>query len=75
MRSSAVATSSKMPSTGLSIVRVAIKPMTHGTWTPKWVSRSFIEGMPIRVRPAGAGSVCHMASSAANFIFWLSVRA
>ena len=29
-------------------------------------------GMPNRVKPAGAGSVCHIASIAASFIFWFS---
>ena len=29
--------------------------------------------MPNAVKDAGAGSVCHIASMAASFIFWLSV--
>jgi hypothetical protein len=32
-----------------------------------------MSGMPNAVSEAGAGSVCHIASMAASFIFWLSV--
>ena len=41
----------------------------------KCVSRSLWLGMPKAVKEAGAGSVSHMASMAASFIFWLSVSA
>ena len=41
------------------------------------MAKSFLRsawlGMAIRLNAAGAGSVCHMDSMAAIFIFWCSV--
>ena len=70
MRILASSTKSLMPGTRLSAERVAISPNTHGTLTSYlvvWVLRS---GMPKTVNDAGAGSVFHIASIAAIFIFW-----
>jgi hypothetical protein len=60
---------------GMTVVseRVPMMPMAHGMWTAKCVSRAFWSGKPIAVKAAGAGSVSHMASMAASFIFWCSV--
>ena len=59
-----------MPSTGVSIERVAIRPSTQGTRMAAWVVWAPWSGRPTRVKHAGAGSVCHIASIAAIFIFW-----
>ena len=59
-----------MPSTGVSSERVAISPSTQGIRTPYFVVSSAISGRPNSVNEAGAGSVSHIASIAAIFIFW-----
>ena len=61
---------------GISVVseRVPIKPSSHGMCTAKCVSRVRWSGKPKAVNAAGAGSVFHIASSAATFIFWCSVE-
>ena len=61
-----------MPVTGVSTDRVAIRPSIQGTLTSNsvlWVARF---GRPKTVKEAGAGSVFHIASMAAIFIFWFS---
>ena len=73
MRALASSTSSKIPGTGWLIERVAISPSTQGIWMRACVTRSFWSGSPKIVSGAGAGSVCHIASMAATFIFWFCV--
>jgi len=72
MRSRARATRSKIPSSGLSIERVAISPSSHGILTRACVTCSRSSGSPNRVKLAGGFSVSHSASMAATFIFWFS---
>jgi len=64
-----------MPGMGLSSERVPIRPMTQGMRTAKCVLRVATSGMPNRVNEAGGGSVSHIASIAAIFIFWFSEMA
>lgn len=59
-----------MPGIGVSIERVPISPITHGTRSARCVVRCCTSGMPNTVNEAGAGSVSHIASIAAIFIFW-----
>ena len=59
-----------MPSTGVSSERVAIRPSTQGILTSYFVVSFAISGRPNSVNEAGGGSVSHMASIAAIFIFW-----
>ncbi|CFO83434.1 Uncharacterised protein [Bordetella pertussis] len=73
MRTSARRTRSSMPSSGVVSERVPISPMTYGMEIANSFLRSSWLGMAIRLNEAGAGSVCHMASMAAIFIFWCSV--
>ncbi len=62
-----------MPGTSRSSERVAIKPSTHGILISAWVLCAERSGMPNTAKPAGAGSVSHIASIAAIFICWFSV--
>ncbi len=73
MRCFASATRSRIPGTGWSIERVAMSPSIHGIFTSSRVLRAAGSGSPNNVNEAGAGSVCHMLSIAAIFIFWCSV--
>ena len=58
-----------MPGTSVSIERVAMRPSTHGTRIALCVVRAARSGMPKTVKLAGGGSVSHIASMAAIFIF------
>jgi hypothetical protein len=51
--------------------RVPIRPMTQGCARQVGLARGR-SGKPKAVKAAGAGSVSHMASIAASFIFWCS---
>ena len=75
MRPSALSTISKVPGISLSIERVPIRPVTQGICTAKWVVRSLMLGTPNTAKEAGAGSVSHIDSMAASFIFWLPIVA
>ena len=61
-----------MPVTGRSMERVAIRPSTYGTFSCARVMCAVASGRPNTVNPAGGGSVVHIASMAATFIFWFS---
>ena len=54
----------------MSSERVPISPIAQGMWIAYRVSCAFWSGRPNRVKGAGAGSVFHIASIAAIFIFW-----
>ena len=71
MRCSARAISGLMPSTGWSNERVAISPSSQGILTSYLVVPLAMSGTPNSVKAAGGGSVSHIASIAAIFIFWL----
>lgn len=58
-----------MPRTGWSMERVAMSPSTQGTLISACVVRVSTSGIPNTVKPAGGGSVFHIASMAAIFIF------
>ena len=72
-RPSALATNSLMPGTSMSAERVAISPRAQGILTSKRFVPVSASGMANTVKPAGAGSVSHMASIAASFMRWLSL--
>ncbi|KAG1429641.1 hypothetical protein G6F57_023108 [Rhizopus arrhizus] len=73
MRFSARRIRSSMPSSGVVRERVPMMPMTYGLSMAKSFLRSAWLGIAIRLKDAGAGSVCPMDSMAAIFIFWCSV--
>ena len=62
-----------MPGITVSSERVPIRPMTHGMRIAKRVVRAVTSGRPNTVNAAGAGSVSHIDSIEASFIFWCSV--
>ncbi|MNJ64483.1 hypothetical protein D3C77_604340 [compost metagenome] len=64
---------SLIPKSGVVSERVPMMPMTYGISMAKSFLRSAWLGIAIRLKDAGAGSVCHMDSMAAIFIFWCSV--
>ena len=58
-----------MPGSGVSSECVAIKPRSQGTSTLSRVTCALLSGKPKSVKEAGGGSVSHIASMAAIFIF------
>jgi hypothetical protein len=72
MRSRFFTLISLMPGISLSSERVPMRPITQGIWIAEVVLHLGFVGPAIRLKPAGAGSVSHMASIAASLVCWAS---